>query len=102
MTLSRHEQEILDRIADTLTEEDPELVAEFDRRRHSARSSATFPVCLRDIGLLVTALVVLIIVSTVAPEWGATGTALLTAGLIVPWLVIATGSARRTTGRPSP
>jgi hypothetical protein len=87
LTLSRREREILDEIADGLTEQDPALVAEFARPRPRVRSRLPVPLSLREVGLLVLALVVLILASPVVGEFGATGTA------IVPWLMISTRSA---------
>lgn len=93
MTLSHREQEILDEIAHGLTEQDPALVAELARSRPHVRSSLPVPLSVRDVGLLVLALVVLVLVSPVVGEFGATGTAIVTGALIVPWLMISARSA---------
>jgi hypothetical protein len=100
MTLSRREQEILDEIADGLTEQDPALVAEFARSRPRVRSRLPVPLSLREVGLLVLALVVLILVSPVVGEFGATGTAIITGALIVPWLMISARSAAEPRAAP--
>jgi hypothetical protein len=95
MTLSHREQEILDEIADGLAEQDPALVAELSRPRPRLRSRLPVRLCLREVGLLVLALVVLILVSASVGELGAAGTAIATGALIVPWLVVTARSAGR-------
>ena len=95
MTLSHREQEILDEIADGLAEQDPALIAEFGQSRPRGRSRLPVPLSIREVGLLVLALIVLILVSPVVGEFGATGTAIVTGALIVPWLMISARSAAR-------
>ena len=95
MTLSRREEEILDEIADRLAEQYPVLIAEFARSRPRVRSRLPVPLSVREVALLVLALVVLILVSPVVGEFGATGTAIVTGALIVPWLMISARSAAR-------
>ena len=93
MTLSHREQEILDEIADGLAAQDPALIAEFGQSRPRVRSRLPVPLSIREVGLLVLALVVLVLVSPVVGEYGATGTAIVTGALIVPWLMISARSA---------
>jgi len=100
MTLSRREQEILDEITDGLTAQDPALVADFVWPRPRVRPRLPVPLSLREVGLLVLALVVLILVSPAAGEFGATGTAIVTGALIVPWLMMSTRSAAGPRAEP--
>jgi hypothetical protein len=100
MTLSHREQEILDEIADGLAAQDPALGAEFSRPRPRLRSRLPVRLCLREVGLLVLALVVLILVSASGGDLGAAGTAIVTGALIVPWLVVTARSAGRPRTSP--
>jgi Protein of unknown function (DUF3040) len=100
MPLSPREQQILAGIARDLGEKDPVFARTFARTRRPSSAASRqvrrwFPLSLVDTGLLVLILIVLVAAHTVG--LGLPWVSLLTAMLIVPWLLRA---AR--TGTPTP
>ncbi|TQM13507.1 DUF3040 domain-containing protein [Pseudonocardia kunmingensis] len=96
MSLSRREQQILAGIENDLGEKDPELAAAFTQARPGGSFGQRFPLSRAHTSLLILALLTLVVVHPHVLELGAVGLGILTAALIVPWLV----SASRATGRP--
>jgi hypothetical protein len=94
MPLSPREQRILAEIEDELGAPDPALAAP------SRRSPvlAWLPLSAIHAGVLVLALLTLVVLHSLGIEPGAVGTAILTIGLIAPWVVV---TARASQRRPS-
>ncbi len=94
MSLSPREQEILTGIEDELGKDAPALVAAF-RTDIPASITQTFPIPARHVGLLLLALLTLIILHSLDLQLGLGGSVLLTAMLIVPWMVSASRAVER-------
>jgi Protein of unknown function (DUF3040) len=97
MSLSRREQQILAGIENELGADDPALAATLTQARPSASFWQRFPLSRGHTGLLILALLTLVVLHSLALELGAVGLGVLTAALIVPWLVSASraGGGRR-------
>jgi hypothetical protein len=94
MPLSPREQRILAGMENELGEADPALTAAFARAR--LRSSFwRYPLSARHTCLLIVALLAQIVLSPLALQLGPAGVGILTALLIVPWLVSASQAGRR-------
>ena len=94
MSQSPHEQRILVGIEDPLSRNDPALVGLFSRHafaRHPALAAGrTYVRSLALLGLLVVVLVALMLASPLATLGRSAAVGLLTAVLVVPWIVAAT------------
>lgn len=102
MALSPREEKILAGIEDQLGQKDPALAATFARTRLPSSSARRclprwFPLSAAHTGLLVLVLLVLVVAHPLAIELGPAGVGLLTAVLVVPWMVSA---ARAGAGMP--
>jgi len=101
MSLSPRELKILAELESELVEKDPVLVATLTRTRAPSGPVRWFPLTAHQTVLLLLALLVLAVLHALPSELGLVGSGLLTAGLIVPWMVIATrGARRRSDGFP--
>ncbi|MHA6793815.1 DUF3040 domain-containing protein [Pseudonocardia bannensis] len=89
MSLSRREQQILARIENELDEKDPALAATFTQAPLPASFRRRFPLSRGHAGLLILALLTLVVLHSLALELGVVGLGILTAALIVPWMVSA-------------
>jgi hypothetical protein len=87
MPLSRREQQILAGIENELGEDDPALAATLTQARPPASFWQRFPLSRGRTGLLILALLTLVVLHSLALELGAVGLGILTAALIVPWMV---------------
>jgi hypothetical protein len=91
--LSSWEQRVLDRIEDDLTGSDPDLA-----RRMAPRigpDAALLREALLWLARLVGALVVLIVIATVVPESGWAVLGVVTALVVLPWLLLCATATRR-------
>lgn len=95
MPLSPREQRILAGIENRLGESDPALTAAFARARLRSAFWQWYPLSARHTWLLIVALLTLIALSPLALHLGPAGVGVLTALLIVPWLVSAARVGRR-------
>jgi DUF3040 family protein len=95
MPLSPREQRILAGIENRLGESDPALTATFARSRLRSAFWQWYPLSARGTWLLVAALLALVVLSPLALQLGPVGLGLLTAVLIVPWLVSVSCADRR-------
>ena len=95
MPLSPREQRILAGIANELGEADPGFTAEFTRARLRSSLWQRYPLSARHTCLLIVALLAQIVFNPLALQLGAAGVGILTALLIVPWLVSASRARRR-------
>jgi hypothetical protein len=95
MTLSAREQRILAEIEDQLNQSDPALSDLFSCRRLPPVVGRWHVLSPARLGLLVVVLVALVLAHPLAARWGATGVGLLTAALVVPWLVRAARAGAR-------
>lgn len=89
MSLSRREQQILAGIENELGEDDPALAATLTQARPPASFWQRFPLLPGHTGQLILALLTLVVLHSLALELGAVGLGILTAALIVPWMVSA-------------
>jgi hypothetical protein len=94
MSLAPREQRILAGIENELGETDPALTAAFARARLRSSFWQRFPLSARHTCLLIVALLALIVLSPRALQLGPAGVGILTALLIVPWLVSASRGRR--------
>ncbi len=94
MALSAREQRNLAAIEDELGEKDPALVATFARARPPSAVLQRFPLPVRHVCLLLLALVALIVLHSLGLELSLAGSAILTVGLIAPWIVSAARGKR--------
>jgi len=100
MSLSPREQRILADIEDQMGKQEPTLAATFARTGlPSSRRwfPSWFPLSVVHTGLLVLVLLVLVVAYPLALELGTAGVGLLTAAMVVPWMVRA---ARTGTDTP--
>lgn len=95
MPLSPREQRILDRIENELGEQDPALAATLADPPPGFSFWQRSPVSPPHAGLLVLALLTLIVLHPLALTFGPAGLGVLTAALIVPWVL---SVARAQTG----
>lgn len=95
MSLAPREQRILAGIENELGETDPALTAAFARARLRSSTWQRFPLSARHMWLLIVALLAQIVLAPVALQLGPAGVGILTALLIVPWLVSASRAGRR-------
>jgi Protein of unknown function (DUF3040) len=98
MSLSRREQQILAGIENELGEKDPELAAALTQIRLPASFWQRFPLSRAHTSLLILALLTLVVLHSLALELGAVGLGILTAALIVPWMVSASRAGGGRTG----
>lgn len=94
MPLTPRDQRLLAAIERDLTERDPDLAGAMSNP-HLARGPGLRSVALRHTLLLVAGLAALGLMSPVAAQLGTPAVALLTAAVVVPWLVSAARLARR-------
>jgi hypothetical protein len=94
MPLSRREQRILAALEDQLNRNDPALADMFTHEPAPAREIRRTLSATR-LGLLAVVLLVLVLGHPLAMLWGPAGVGLLTAGLVVPWVVVAARGAPR-------
>jgi hypothetical protein len=95
MPLSPREQRILAGIENDLGEADPALTAAFARARLRSAFWRRYPLSACHTCLLIVALLALIVLNPLALQLGPAGVGILTAVLIVPWLVSASRAGRR-------
>jgi hypothetical protein len=95
MPLSPRELRILAGIENELGESDPALTAAFARARLRSSFWQWYPLSARHTCLLIVALLAQIVLSPLALQLGPAGVGILTALLIVPWLVSASQAGRR-------
>lgn len=86
MPLSPREQRILAEIEDQLGRKDPELSDLF--RRPPPAVPRGSPLSAAGLGCLVVVLLILVLVHPLVAAWGAGGVGLLTAALVVPWMIV--------------
>ena len=98
MPLSPDEQRTLEQIENELAREAPALATTFAATRLPSSSGPRFPLSAVHTVVLVVLLVVLLVAHPLALLLGPAGVGILTAALIVPWLVSA---ARPRTGLPA-
>jgi Flp pilus assembly protein TadB len=94
MPLTPREQRIIAEIQRDLIEKDPDLAGALSNP-HLMRDPGLKSAALRHTILLVTGLAVLALLSPVAVQLGAPAVAVLTAAVVVPWMVSAARLARR-------
>jgi hypothetical protein len=95
MPLSPREQRLLAGIENNLGESDPALTATLTRARLRSSFWQRYPLSARHTCLLLVALLAQIVLSPLALQLGPAGLGMLTALLIVPWLVSASRAGRR-------
>jgi hypothetical protein len=101
MPLSPRERRILAEIEDHLSQKDPELSDLFRRPPPAVPQGS--PLSAGGIGRLAVVLLTLVLVHPLAAAWGAGGVGLLTAALVVPWVVVtARAGAASAAGSVSP
>ncbi len=93
MSISPRERQILSAIEHELRAEDPALVAALAEAREPVRRR--FPLPAGHLLLLILALLALITVGPLVLHLGVVALAILTAALIVPWVVSASRAAER-------
>lgn len=98
MPLSDREQRLLAGLEDQLNRQYPDLA---DRFRGPVAPPHPRPMSDAGLGTLVVVLVTLVLAHPLAAAWGAGGVGLLTAALIVPWLVV-TARTRARRRHPEP
>ncbi len=101
MSLSPRDQKILAALEDELGKNDPALVAAFAKAPSPSPALQRFPSPAAHICLLVLALFTLVIVGSLVLKVGAAGLVILTAALIVPWIVTAFAAEQRYRNGPS-
>lgn len=95
MPLSAREQRVLAQIEDQLNQKDPEF-SDLFRHQPLPRIVGRWHVfSLAYLGLLVAVLLALVLAHPLAALWGATGVGLLTAALVMPWVVTAARAGAR-------
>jgi hypothetical protein len=101
LPLSPREHSILAAIEHDMAEDDPALVATLTTARVPSRHALWFPLTVHQTAVLFLALLVLAVLHSLPSELGLAWSVLLTAGLIVPWLVTVTRAAQRRDVSPS-
>lgn len=101
MPRTPREQRILTAIERDLTETDPDLAMALSNP-HLTRGPGLGSAALRHTILLVTGLVVLVLLSPIAAQLGTPAVALLTAAVVMPWMVSAARLTRRHHDDPKP
>ncbi len=101
MSLTPREQRLLAAIERDLTEQDSDLAGALSNP-HLARDPGLGSAALRHTLLLVAGLAALVVMTPVAAQLGAPAVVLLTAAVVVPWLVSAARLARRRHDDPRP
>jgi hypothetical protein len=86
MRLSLRERRILAAIEDELQRNDPALAVTFAETRWPLSFRRWFPLSRASVGLLVLALLVLVLLHSIALGLGPAGLGVLTGVLILPWL----------------
>lgn len=103
-TLSARERALLAGIESDLTRADPALARKLARRLPATAARAWSPISASQLGWLLAALMILILAATLLPpSWWAL-LAVITVGLLVPWMLLCTSERtghrrRRRTGR---